>query len=143
MRSRIVFAFLAASIAAAPASAALTSAEQAMIRTIDAEQQRTTAMLQRWVDQNSGTLNLAGVRAVRDMVEPEFRQLGFKTEWIEMKAAGRAGHLVARHVGSSSGKRLLLIATPSLSRTHRSSAGPVKGTWPMAQAPATTRAGSR
>jgi len=50
MRSRIVFAFLAASIAAAPASAALTSAEQAMIRTIDAEQQRTTAMLQRWVD---------------------------------------------------------------------------------------------
>ncbi len=110
MRSRIVFAFLAASIAATPASAALTSAEQAMIRTIDAEQQRTTAMLQRWVDQNSGTLNLAGVRAVRDMVEPEFRQLGFKTEWIEMKAAGRAGHLVARHVGSSSGKRLLLIA---------------------------------
>src|SRR6266550_1998229 len=94
----------------APASAALSPAEQAMIRTVDAEQARTTAMLQRWVDQNSGTMNLAGVAAVRRMVEPEFRQLGFKTEWIDMKAAGRAGHLVARHAGSRRGKRLLLIA---------------------------------
>jgi len=110
MRSRIVYAFLASSLAAAPASAALTPAEQTLIRTIDAEQQRTTGMLQRWVDQNSGSHNLAGVRAVRDMVEPEFRQLGFTTEWIDMKDAGRAGHLVARHAGSRTGKRLLLIA---------------------------------
>jgi glutamate carboxypeptidase len=110
MRSRIVYAFLASSLAAAPASAAFTPAEQTLIRTIDAEQQRTTGMLQRWVDQNSGSHNLAGVRAVRDMVEPEFRQLGFTTEWIDMKDAGRAGHLVARHAGSRTGKRLLLIA---------------------------------
>jgi glutamate carboxypeptidase len=81
-----------------------------MVQTVDAEQGRTTAMLQRWVDQNSGTMNLAGVEAVRRMVEPEFQQLGFKTEWIDMKAAGRAGHLVARHSGSRRGKRLLLIA---------------------------------
>jgi glutamate carboxypeptidase len=67
-------------------------------------------MLQRWVDQNSGTMNIAGVQAVRAMVEPEFAALGFKTEWIDMKAAGRAGHLVARHSGSRNGKRLLLIA---------------------------------
>lgn len=95
----------------APAAAAAHSpAEQVMIRTVDAEQQRTTDMLQRWVDQNSGTMNLAGVKAVRRMVEPEFQQLGFKTEWIDMKAAGRAGHLVARHSGGRRGKRLLLIA---------------------------------
>ena len=81
-----------------------------MLRTVDAEQQRTTDMLQRWVDQNSGTMNLAGVEAVRRMVEPEFQELGFKTEWIDMKAAGRAGHLVAFHTGSRRGKRLLLIA---------------------------------
>ena len=93
-----------------PAAAALSPAEQTMLRTVDAEQQRTTDMLQRWVDQNSGTMNLAGVEAVRRMVEPEFQALGFKTEWIDMKAAGRAGHLVARHTGSRSGKRLLLIA---------------------------------
>jgi glutamate carboxypeptidase len=93
-----------------PAVAALSPAEQVMVRTVDAEQARTTAMLQRWVDQNSGTMNLAGVQAVRAMVEPEFTALGFKTEWIDMKAAGRAGHLVARHAGSRSGKGLLLIA---------------------------------
>jgi glutamate carboxypeptidase len=94
----------------APAVAALSPAEQVMLRTVDAEQPRTTEMLQHWVDQNSGTMNLAGVELVRRMVEPEFQTLGFKTEWIDMKAAGRAGHLVARHTGSRRGKRLLLIA---------------------------------
>jgi glutamate carboxypeptidase len=81
-----------------------------MLRTVDAEQPRTTEMLQHWVDQNSGTMNLSGVEAVRRMVEPEFHTLGFEIQWIDMKAAGRAGHLVARHTGSRRGKRLLLIA---------------------------------
>src|SRR6478672_8423294 len=93
-----------------PAGAALSPAEQRMIQTVDAEQQRTISMLERWVNQNSGSLNLAGVEAVRRMVEPEFQQLGFKTEWIDMKQAGRAGHLVARNNGSRRAKRLLLIA---------------------------------
>ena len=80
-----------------------------MVQTVDAEQQRTIDMLARWVNQNSGTMNKAGVEAVRDMVAPELQQLGFTTRWIEMSAVGRAGHLVARHVGSRRGKRLLLI----------------------------------
>src|SRR5436305_7062935 len=111
MKALIQSAFGAlALLVSGPALAALSPAEQAMIRTVDAEQARTTAMLQRWVDQNSGTMNLAGVEAVRRMVEPEFSAMGFKTEWIDMHTAGRAGHLVARHPGSRSGKRLLLIA---------------------------------
>ena len=79
-----------------------------MIRTVDAEQGRTLAMLQKWVDQNSGTMNLAGVASVGRMVRSELEPLGFKVAWIDMKAAGRAGHIVARHAGK--GKRLLLIA---------------------------------
>src|SRR5216110_3337214 len=111
MTPRVLYAFAAlALLSASPAAAALSTAEQTMVQTVDAEQGRTTAMLQRWVDQNSGTMNLAGVEAVRRMVEPEFLALGFKTQWIDMHAAGRAGHLVARHVGSKHGKRLLLIA---------------------------------
>src|SRR5437762_12348802 len=110
MRFPFVYALLALAVLPSAAEAALSPAEQAMVRTVDAEQVRTTAMLQRWVDQNSGTMNLAGVDAVRRLVEPEFQQLGFKTEWIDMHAAGRAGHLVARHAGSGRGKRLLLIA---------------------------------
>jgi glutamate carboxypeptidase len=110
MMHRILFAFSAFALIATPASAALKPAEQTMIQTVDAEQQRTLAMLERWVDQNSGTMNKAGVDAVRAMVEPEFRQLGFTTQWIDMSAVARAGHLVARHTGSRRGKRLLLIA---------------------------------
>ena len=93
----------------APASAALSRAEQVIVATVDSEQQRTTAMLERWVDQNSGTMNKAGVTAVRDMVAPELRALGFTTQWIDMSAVDRAGHLVARHIGTRRGKRLLLI----------------------------------
>src|SRR3954453_22619594 len=110
MTPRFLFACAAFSLAfTSPASAALSRQEQAMIRTVDAEQQRTVAMLQRWVDQNSGTMNKAGVEAVRDMVAPEFKELGFTTQWIDMGVVGRAGHLVARHAGSRRGKRLLLI----------------------------------
>jgi glutamate carboxypeptidase len=111
MLSRFLTAFGALSLLlSAPAAAALSPAERVMVRTIDGEHARTIDMLQRWVDQNSGTMNLDGVEAVRRMVEPEFQQLGFKTEWIDMKAAGRAGHLVAHHTGSRRGKQLLLIA---------------------------------
>jgi glutamate carboxypeptidase len=111
MIQRLLRAFaLSALLSSAPASAALSPSEQRMVATVDSEQQRTLGLLERWVDQNSGTMNTAGVEAVRAMVEPEFRALGFRTEWIGMGAVGRAGHLVARHPGSRRGKRLLLIA---------------------------------
>ena len=81
-----------------------------MIRAVDTEQERTVAMLEKWVNQNSGTMNLAGVESMGRMVRSELEPLGFKVEWIDMSAAGRAGHIVARHSGKRSGKRLLLIA---------------------------------
>jgi glutamate carboxypeptidase len=111
MTSRIIFAFAASALAfSTPALAKLSPAEQAMIRAVDAEQERTVAMLERWVNQNSGTLNLAGVEAVGRMVRSELEPLGLKVEWIDMKDAGRAGHIVARHMGKRGGKKLLLIA---------------------------------
>lgn len=104
---RLAIAFAAALLWAAPAAAALSPAEQRIVTTVDSEQQRTTDMLARWVNQNSGTMNLAGVRAVGDMVRAELEPLGFKVEWVDMGAAGRAGHLIARHKGH--GKKMLLI----------------------------------
>jgi len=109
MTSRFLLA-LAAAFLATPATAALSRAEQVMIRTVDAEQARTVGLLEQWVNQNSGSLNVAGVEAVGRMVRPEFAALGFKTEWIDLKSIGRAGHLVATHKGSGRGKRMLLIA---------------------------------
>ena len=94
---------------AAPAAAELSRPEQAMVRTIDAEQERTITTLAKWVDQNSGTMNFAGVRTVGDMLRSELEPLGFRVEWIDLKAANRSGHLVARHKGNGRGKRMLLI----------------------------------
>ena len=102
-----ILGLLAALLLASPTAAQLSNSEAAMVAAVDADQPRTLAVLERWVNQNSGTLNFAGVRAVGDMVRAELEPLGFKVEWIDMKAAGRAGHLVARHKGR--GKRLLLI----------------------------------
>ena len=112
MSLRLFLAAIAALAAVIPVSAAaqLSRPEQAMIRTIDAEQERTVGLLANWVNQNSGSLNRAGVEAVGRMVRPELEALGFKVDWLDMKAAGRAGHLVATHKGNGRGKRLLLIA---------------------------------
>ena len=70
---------------------------------------RGEALLERLVNQNSGTLNLEGVRAAGDIVRPEFEALGFSVDWIDMAETGRAGHLVATHRGNGRGKRILLI----------------------------------
>src|SRR6185369_5595557 len=109
MLNRFTFALAALALAPVPALARLTPAEQVIVRTVDAEQARTLAMLEKWVNQNSGSLNIAGVTAVGQMLRSELEPLGFKVEWIDMKSAGRAGHIVARHVGNRNGKRLLLI----------------------------------
>ena len=82
-------------------------AEQTMMRTVAAEHDRHIALLERMVNQNSGTLNLEGVRAVRDMVRAELEPLGFQVRWVDMAETGRAGHLIATHQGP--GRNVLLI----------------------------------
>jgi glutamate carboxypeptidase len=103
-------AALAALALSAPVPAvAQTPADQAMRATIAAETARHEALLERLVAQNSGTMNLAGVRTVGDMMRAELAPLGFTVEWIDQTATGRAEHLVARHPGAGRGKRVLLI----------------------------------
>ena len=97
--------FVAAPAYAAPPSAA----ERTMIATVDAEQARTLALLEKVVNQNSGTRNLAGVKAVHEIFAPEFAALGFAVRWVPQDAVGRAGHLIATHTGKPGRKRLLLI----------------------------------
>jgi len=87
--------------------AALTASEQAVVRFVDAHDADARALLHRVVDINSGTENVAGVRAVGDIFRAEFDALGFQTRWIDGAAWHRAGHLVADHSGP--GPRLLVI----------------------------------
>jgi glutamate carboxypeptidase len=89
-------------------------AEGAMVRAVDASAAGDIALLEKIVDINSGTMNLAGVVRVKDVLEPEIAALGFRTRWNPMESVdGRAGDLVAEHpcaLGKGKcGKRILLI----------------------------------
>ena len=64
-------------------------------------------LLERLVNINSGTQNIAGVREVGRILRAEYDALGFTTRWVDGTAFGRAGHLVAEHAGP--GPRVLLI----------------------------------
>jgi glutamate carboxypeptidase len=119
MIKTIIAALLA--LLTAPALAQATPAERRMATFVEADRAYGEALLERLVNQNSGTLNLPGVRAVGDMLGPEFEALGFEVRWIDGAAWGRAGHLVATHrpataripAGSSRhgprGRRVLMI----------------------------------
>ncbi|WP_265569874.1 M20/M25/M40 family metallo-hydrolase [Sphingomicrobium nitratireducens] len=108
--SRLALAALFAAFALpAPAAAQLSPAERTMIETVDAKQDETVDLLARIVNINSGTMNHEGVRAVGRVMAKEFDALGFATEWVEAPGTDRAGHLIARHAGDGTGKRLLLI----------------------------------
>ncbi|MFT3756150.1 MAG: M20/M25/M40 family metallo-hydrolase [Pseudoxanthomonas sp.] len=111
MNYRRLFALALLPLLAAPAFAApgLSAPEQAMSAHVDARQERAIALLQKLVEQNSGTMNFAGVEAVANMLRPEFEALGFNVEWKPTPKANRAGHLIATHAGKPGGKRLLLI----------------------------------
>ena len=107
---RALVALGAALAFAQPAMAALSPPEAKMAATVDAEYERTVALLERLVNQNSGSLNLEGVEKVGQMMRAELEPLGFTVTWKPMAAAKRSGHLIATMKGKPGTKRLLLIA---------------------------------
>ena len=100
---------LVALMIAVPAQAELSPAEQQMSVTVDAEMDRSISLLERIVNQNSGTRNMEGNQAVMAMLRPEFEALGFTVEIIDQSAVDRAGHFFARHEGDPANRRILLI----------------------------------
>jgi glutamate carboxypeptidase len=81
--------------------------ERRIVESIDAGNDGALALLEKTVNINSGSQNLAGVKAVGDVFRAEFDALGFKTTWIDGAPFKRAGHLIADHPGP--GPRILLI----------------------------------
>jgi glutamate carboxypeptidase len=88
-------------------SAVLSAQERTIASYIDAHNREALALLERVVNINSGTENLAGVRQVGGVFRAELDALGFQTRWIDGTPFKRAGHLVADH--PASGPRFLLI----------------------------------
>jgi len=110
----VSFLVCASACGLAGAQGGPSPAEAAMVRTMDAETPAAVGLLERLVDINSGTMNLAGVVRVKDVLQPQIEALGFTVRWNPMgKLDGRAGDLVAEHpcpMGPGKcGKRLLLI----------------------------------
>jgi glutamate carboxypeptidase len=97
-----------AALPAGPALAAdLTATEQRLVEAVDARQEAALDLLERSVNINSGSYNLAGVREVGALFDEAFRDAGLATEWVDGSAFDRAGHLVARH--GDSGPHIVLI----------------------------------
>ena len=88
-------------------SGALSPEERALVQFIDANNASAITLLEKAVNINSGTQNLAGVREVGALFRAEFDALGFKTEWVDGTPFKREGHLVADH--PRPGPRILLI----------------------------------
>src|SRR6202789_297142 len=106
--------FVAMALARGQQSSKMDPAESAMVKAVDAETPAAIALMEQIVNINSGTMNLAGVVAVKDVIAPQLEALGFKVQWMPMESLdGRAGDLVAEHVCAAGtgkcGKRILLI----------------------------------
>lgn len=97
-------------LASLGAQSPLSRDERAIVDFVDARNDEALALLERVVNINSGTQNLAGVTEVGKIFRAELDALGFKTRWIDGAAFKRAGHLVAEHPATgASGPKLLLI----------------------------------
>lgn len=83
--------------------------EQKIVTFIDAHSNEAIALLEKVVNIESPTENLAGVRQVGSVFKAEFEALGFTARWINMPAnMKRGGHLLAEKSGTK-GKRVLLL----------------------------------
>ncbi|HEX9166793.1 MAG TPA: M20/M25/M40 family metallo-hydrolase [Gemmatimonadales bacterium] len=87
----------------------LHGVERRIVTAVDLGAPAAISLLERTVNQNSGTMNLPGVRAVGRLLEPEFTRLGFTVRWVDGAAWGRAGHLIAERNGDGRGPKVLLI----------------------------------
>lgn len=99
----ITFSFLMSS------AQSLQPIEQKLIKKIEEHYPAMVDLLKNSVNINSGTFNIAGVKAVGQLYSKELEKLGFTIEWINMPdSVKRAGHLVATRKGNK-GKKLLLL----------------------------------
>lgn len=88
---------------------ALSPEEQKIVAYVDAHKDEAVSLLEKVVNIESATQNLAGVKRVGDTFKVEFAALGMAARWIDMPAEmKRGGHLVAETSGGR-GKRILLL----------------------------------
>jgi glutamate carboxypeptidase len=83
----------------------------AVLPAIDRDADTSIALLEKLVNINSGSYNLAGVKAVAAVIDPELKALGFTTRTIPLDEVKRSVHLYAERKGKNTrmSKPVLLI----------------------------------
>ncbi|MFN3298730.1 MAG: M20/M25/M40 family metallo-hydrolase [Sediminibacterium sp.] len=108
MKKYFLFSLISLSFLMSSAQS-LQPIEQKLIKKIEEHYPAMVDLLKNSVNINSGTFNIAGVKAVGQLYSKELEKLGFTIEWINMPdSIKRAGHLVATRKGNK-GKKLLLL----------------------------------
>src|SRR5437867_7506436 len=80
----ILLSWLPSSAAAQAGAPPLSKVEQRIRDYVRAHEAEQVGFLEKAVNISSGTFNLAGVRAVGRLFEPEFSSLGFQANWIAL-----------------------------------------------------------
>ncbi len=104
MRRLIIVSFVLLSISI---HGQVSKTEKRIVASVDEHHQEALKLLEEVVNINSGSMNFEGVKNVGMVFKARLDALGFETKWVDGKAWGRSGHLVAQHKGK--GKTLLLI----------------------------------
>jgi len=88
----------------------LSAQEEKISAYVVAKLPQTLNSLEQAVNINSGSLNLAGVKQVGDLMMAQYDALGFQTQWLDGSAFNRAGHLVATWQSKNeNAKKILMI----------------------------------
>jgi glutamate carboxypeptidase len=108
--TRIIFAIVFLVLSSTLSYAQKISAEeQKLVAYIDAHKDEAISLLEKTVNIESPTENLAGVKQVGAVFQAGFESLGFTAKWISMPPQmKRAGHLLAEKSGTK-GKRVMLL----------------------------------
>lgn len=87
----------------------LNADEQKIVEYIDTNSAAAISLLEKIVNIESPTEDIAGVKASGAVLMAELKKIGMSTRWIEMPPeTKRAGHLIAETKGSK-GKRILIL----------------------------------
>lgn len=109
MKRILISAFLIACFVEIAVAQSLSADEKKIVNYVDAHMTDAISLLEKVVNIESASQNVAGVKSVGSVFKSEFEALGMKARWIDMPPEmERAGHLVAETSGAR-GKRLLLL----------------------------------
>ncbi len=108
-RISLTFLVILSILVALPLRAQNKRVEKKILASVDATNDEMLALLEELVNINSGTMNLAGVKQVGDILLEKFDALGMETAWLDGSSFNRAGHLYAEQKGKAGTPTFLLI----------------------------------